>query len=88
MSARRRTYLVTTVICSAILIWVEPAHAYGGPGSVISGLGTLLAVVVAIVAALFGFVWYPVKRLLRTIRGTRMTGEAVVPEPDEKIVRE
>lgn len=37
--------------------------AYGGPGSVISGIGTLLAAAAAVLAALFGFVWFPLKRL-------------------------
>lgn len=41
----------------------DAAYAYGGPGSVISGLGTLLAAIAAVFAALFGFIWFPLKRL-------------------------
>lgn len=41
----------------------DAAWAYGGPGSVISGIGTLLAAIAALFAALFGFVWFPLKRL-------------------------
>lgn len=48
----------------------EPLEAYGGPGGVITGIGALLAVVGALVAAVFGFFWFPVKRLVRRIRGT------------------
>lgn len=44
--------------------------AYGGPGSVISGIGAFLAALAALVASLFGFIWFPVKRLYR-----RMTKE-------------
>lgn len=47
----------------------ETALAYGGPGSIISGIGALLAVVAALFASLFGFVWFPLKRLIRKMRG-------------------
>ncbi len=39
--------------------------AYIGPGGGLYAIGAFLAIVVAIVAALFGFVWYPIKRALR-----------------------
>ncbi len=45
-----------------------PAFAYFGPGGAASGLGAAVALVVAIIAAVFGFVWYPVKRLIRSFR--------------------
>jgi hypothetical protein len=41
------------------------ALAYGGPGSIITGFGALLAAVAAVFAGVFGFVWFPLKRLLR-----------------------
>ncbi len=37
---------------------------YLGPGSGISAIGSILALVAAIVVALVGFVWFPLKRLL------------------------
>jgi len=46
----------------------ETASAYGGPGSVLSGIGTVLAVLAAVVASLFGFIWFPLKRLVRSFR--------------------
>jgi len=54
----------------------ETALAYGGPGSIVSGVGALFAVVVAIIASLFGFVWFPVKRFFRWIRGSARRDEA------------
>ena len=39
--------------------------AYIGPGAGLSAIGALLAVLAAILAAIVGFVWYPIKRLLR-----------------------
>jgi hypothetical protein len=48
-----------------------PVLAYIGPGTGLSAIGALLAIVAFIIVALFGFVWYPVKRLLRMIRYRR-----------------
>lgn len=39
--------------------------AYIGPGGGLAAIGTLLAVVVGLMAAVFGFLWYPIKRMLR-----------------------
>lgn len=51
----------------AILLCVlpSPAMAYVGPGAGLTALGALLAVVGTIFLAIVGFVWYPIKRLLR-----------------------
>ena len=47
------------------------AHAYIGPGAGISAIGSLLALVAAVLLAVVGFVWYPVKRLLKSRRKAR-----------------
>jgi len=39
--------------------------AYVGPGGGLAAIGTLLAIVVGLMAAVFGFLWYPLKRMLR-----------------------
>ncbi len=54
--------------------------AYGGPGSVITGIGAFLAVLAAIAAAIFGFLWYPVKRLIRRFRGAPEQDSSGNPE--------
>lgn len=38
---------------------------YIGPGGALSAIGSLLALVAAVGLALVGFVWYPIKRLMR-----------------------
>ena len=43
----------------------RPAMAYVGPGTGMSAVGVFLAVAMGVVVALFGFIWYPIKRLLR-----------------------
>lgn len=45
--------------------------AYLGPGGVLSTIGSLLALVGAVVLGIFGFVWYPLKRWLRGRRARR-----------------
>lgn len=43
----------------------EPALAYVGPGAGLTFIGSLVALVSAVLAGIFGFVWFPIKRLLR-----------------------
>ncbi|MBI3677587.1 MAG: hypothetical protein HY243_13325 [Proteobacteria bacterium] len=46
----------------------DSALAYVGPGAGLSALGTLAAFASALVLAVVGFVWYPLKRLLGLFR--------------------
>ncbi len=48
--------------------------AYIGPGGVLSAIGSFLALLAAVVLALFGFVWYPIKRMMRARRERRDVG--------------
>lgn len=50
------------------------AEAYIGPGAGLSAIGSLLALIGAVLLAIVGFVWYPVRRLLR--RGKAAKGGA------------
>lgn len=54
--------------------------AYGGPGSLVTGIGALLAALAALAAAVFGFVWFPVKRLIRHFRGDEEEGTGDVAD--------
>lgn len=47
------------------------ALAYVGPGAGLSALGSLVSLLAAVGLALVGFVWYPVRRMLKRIRGTK-----------------
>ncbi len=47
------------------------ANAYVGPGAGLTAIGTVIALVAAVLLAIVGFVWYPIKRLL----AKRRTGE-------------
>ena len=52
------------VLCA---VWLTPsaAHAYVGPGAGISAIGSLLALIAAVLMSIVGFVWYPMKRLIK-----------------------
>jgi hypothetical protein len=50
---------------SMVLTWSEPALAYVGPGAGISMLGALGAVIVAILFALGGLIWWPIRMMRR-----------------------
>ena len=57
-----------SIFISALLFVILiplPAMAYVGPGTGIAALGALLAIIAGVIAAIFGFLWYPIKRLLR-----------------------
>jgi hypothetical protein len=41
------------------------AQAYVGPGAGVTAIGAVLSLVGAVLLALVGFIWYPVRRLLR-----------------------
>jgi hypothetical protein len=55
---------LSVAILSAALLLPDSALAYVGPGAGLTAIGTVLALVAAVLLAIVGFVWYPVKRLL------------------------
>jgi hypothetical protein len=63
------TYYRIAFFLIALLFAPTVALAYGGPGSVISGIGAFLAAVAALLASLLGFIWFPLKRLYRSMKG-------------------
>lgn len=66
--SRVNTTMVRIAVLSLGLLTPAIAHAYIGPGAGITALGSLLALVGAVLLALVGLVWYPLKRLLRARR--------------------
>ena len=59
-----RSVLCLSLALAALLFAVpQTAEAYIGPGAGISAIGTVIALIGAILLAIVGFVWYPIKRL-------------------------
>ncbi len=48
-----------------------PTAAYVGPGAGLTAIGTVIAVVAALFLAIAGFVWYPVRRMMRKRKNSR-----------------
>jgi len=76
MNPTLRALFALLVLLLAVSIVPADAYAYGGPGSVISAIGTFLAVVAAVLASIFGFVWYPLKRLYRSLNDSSAEEES------------
>ena len=66
---RRRVGIASALWLLALCCAPSQALAYVGPGGGLSIAGSVLALLIATVAAIFGFVWYPLKRLIRRMRG-------------------
>jgi hypothetical protein len=66
--------LYSLAICLPLSLAPVTASAYVGPGAGITAIGSVLALLVGVVLAIVGFVWYPLKRFLRS-RSGKATGE-------------
>ena len=60
-----------------------PMLAYLGPGGALSGIGAILALAGAVLLAIVGFVWYPLKRWLRARKAAR-ADDATPAHEDQK----
>jgi nitric oxide reductase large subunit len=58
------TWQVAAVVFG-VLSMAGPATAYVGPGAGLTAIGSLLALFGAVALAIVGFIWYPVRRLMR-----------------------
>lgn len=55
----------SVLIGTLLLVATGNAHAYVGPGLGLGAIGALIGVIAAILLALVGVVWYPIKRMLK-----------------------
>jgi membrane protein implicated in regulation of membrane protease activity len=68
---RRTSHVIVAMLTIAALGTPGTAFAYVGPGAGITVIGAALAFLASIVLAVVGFVWYPIKRLMRAITARR-----------------
>ena len=53
------------IVLVLFLFSTATAHAYVGPGLGLGVIGTILGALLAVILAIAGVVWYPVKRMLK-----------------------
>lgn len=75
---------IALLLVAAVLFAPDAALAYGGPGSVISGIGAFLAAIAALLATLFGFIWFPLKRLYKRWTDEETTTEETTATPSSE----
>jgi hypothetical protein len=58
-------------LSGAILLMLTPglAQAYGGPGVGLGAISVVLGIVGSVFLMTLSLVWYPVKRMIRAMRG-------------------
>jgi hypothetical protein len=61
-------YIIFTLAILGQIVLPQCVFAYIGPGAGISAIGTVVAFIGAILLAIVGFVWYPMKRMLAKLR--------------------
>lgn len=79
---------VRVIVAGAFSIGATPAFAYVGPGAGISAIGAFLALIIGVILAFVGFIWYPVKRLLRKGNAADASPSEPQPKPQTESVEE
>lgn len=64
-TSRTGKCMIAGLVVAVSLGVANPAWAYVGPGAGLTAVGTILALLAAAGLLLVGFIWYPVKRMLR-----------------------
>ena len=80
---------LTNSIIYTICLTVFPilAHAYVGPGTGLSAVGSVIAFIGAIFLLIVGFLWYPIKRLIKGNK-TDVSAEPPLQESHENLAQE
>lgn len=52
-------------IAAAAIFLPAAAQAYVGPGAGLTAIGTMIALFLGLALAIVGFVWYPLKRMMK-----------------------
>ncbi len=72
--------LVPALAAAALVLLPATAFAYVGPGAGLTMLGALWAVLLALFAAMFFLVAWPVRRMLRQVRHRKVRRPARVDD--------
>ena len=65
---KHRNLLLAALALSFCLLGPVTADAYVGPGSGVTVIGAALSLIGGVLLAIVGFIWYPIKRLIRRFK--------------------
>ena len=65
MTGKKRQKFMAWPLVLVAAVAAVPVQAYAGPGAGLSMIGSLVALVGALLAGIFGFVWFPMKRMMK-----------------------
>lgn len=68
-----------------LLLGYVPVYAYIGPGAGLTAIGSFIALVVAILVAIVGFLWFPIKRLIKKYSNNSEPADAETKTDTESI---
>ncbi len=74
---------LSAIAAVCLVLMPTTALAYTGPGAGLTAIGSLLALVGAILLAIVGFVWYPLKRALKLGKNTKKAKAETADTPSE-----
>lgn len=69
------------ILSLMLLLAAGTAHAYIGPGAGISFLGSFFAAIVAVFAAIFAILLWPIRYMIRRFRRLRAGKETTAEQP-------
>jgi len=72
-SLRAMTLSLSLALAGYLVLVPRAAEAYIGPGAGLAAIGTVIALVGAVLLAIAGFVWYPIKRLRARWKNSKNT---------------
>lgn len=71
---------IALILFAGAVLAPVTASAYVGPGAGLGAIGALLALIGTLLLAIVGFVWFPVKRMLKK-RAAQSDGSTGPDEP-------
>lgn len=80
------------VLIAGFLVLIStPVFAYIGPGAGVGAIGTFFAIIGTVLLVIAGFLWYPIKRLIKgkkppeAVQDAQDTQDAIDPkEPSDE----
>ena len=65
------------ILFMLLLLFPISANAYIGPGAGLGAIGSAIALLGALILLIVGFIWYPLKRLLRRRKAKNAPNKSV-----------